>query len=187
MDPLPLVVVSPPSPERERFLAGAPGASLEILDSAEAFLSREGEEWGVLLLGPGLSDPEVLGLLRAQRDRATPWVTLMVEEEDGGHLARPISLGVPLGLAAVVEKAGAPEEKGPILDLFWILRFVARARHDLNNPLTSGLAEVQLLLMDEQPPEVRDSLETIQEQFRRLRDMVAGLGRLRVPRRDPVG
>jgi len=61
---------------------------------------------------------------------------------------------------------------------------VAKARHDLNNPLTSGLAEVQLLLMDDHPPEVQESLETIQEQFRRLRDVVADLSRLRVPKKD---
>jgi signal transduction histidine kinase len=82
----------------------------------------------------------------------------------------------------VATKAADPQKEGPILDLHWILRVVARARHDLNNPLTSGLAEVQLLLMDEHPPEVRESLETIQEQFRRLRDMVAELTVLRVPR-----
>ena len=47
----------------------------------------------------------------------------------------------------------------------------------------AALAEVQLLLMDGHPPEMQESLETTQEQFRRLRDMVADLSRLRVPRR----
>ncbi len=182
MDPLPIVVVAPPSPDREAFVNQAPGGGLRVLDSPGSFDSGEEEVWGVLLLGPGLSPEETLALLRSQIHRSHPWVTLLVEKEGGEFVARPLSLGPAARMGEVLEKAAAPEQKGPILELHWVLRFLARARHDLNNPLTSGLAEVQLLLMDEHPPEVKESLDTIQEQFRRLRDMVAGLGRLRVPR-----
>jgi signal transduction histidine kinase len=107
-----------------------------------------------------------------------------VEEEGGHFLCRPLSLGQWHSLEEVVEMATDAKEKGPVLELHWALRVLSKARHDLNNPLTAGLAEVQLLLMDEHDPEVQESLETIQEQFRRLRDMVADLACLR-PRRDP--
>jgi len=43
----------------------------------------------------------------------------------------------------------------------------------LNNPLTSALAEVQLLLFDVEDAEVRESLEVAQTQLRRMRDMIA--------------
>lgn len=184
MDPLQIFLVAPPGPARDRVLSSAPGARVEILDSAEAYRQREGEGQGILLMGPGLPPGDVLGLLAHEADREIPRVSLLVTGEAGELQARPVSLGGPLGLPRVAEIAGDPEGKGPVLDLHWVLRVVAKARHDLNNPLTSGLAEAQLLLMDEHPPEVRESLETIQEQFRRLRDMVANLSRLRAPRKE---
>jgi signal transduction histidine kinase len=210
METLSVVLLAPPSPLRDRardvVSGAAPALSLEVMDSVEAFLSRENgqeeeepearsgvqaEEGGVLLMGPGLSAEDMLRLLRSQRDRPGSWVTLLLEGEESTGMkpdeaddlrAWPLTLGHPLPPSQVATKAADPQKEGPILDLHWILRVVARARHDLNNPLTSGLAEVQLLLMDEHPPEVRESLETIQEQFRRLRDMVAELTVLRVPR-----
>lgn len=206
METLSVVLLAPPSPLRDRVRdvvsGAAPSLSLEVTDSVEAFLSRETdprgqesdaqqEDGGLLLMGPDLPAEDMLRLLRSQRDRPGSWVTLLLEGEGGTGMkpdeaddlrAWPLTLGHPLPPSQVVAKAADPQKEGPILDLHWVLRIVARARHDLNNPLTSGLAEVQLLLMDEHPPEVRESLETIQEQFRRLRDMVAELTVLRVPR-----
>jgi len=186
MDSLPLILVAPPGPGRDRFLASVPEAPIQTLDSVDAFLAREGEEgqeWGILLMGPGLSPEDVFRLLWSQRELPSPWAPLLVGEEDGVFHARGISLGVPHDLEAVVEMAEHPAEKGPALELHWVLRVVAKARHDLNNPLTAGLAEVQLLLMDEHSPELTESLEIMQEQYRRLRDMVLDMSRLRVPRR----
>jgi signal transduction histidine kinase len=161
-----------------------------VLDSVDAFLAwegEEGEEWGILLMGPGLSPQDVFRLLWSQRDLPTPWASLLVGEEDGAFHARGLSLGPPQGLEAVAEMAADPVEKGPALELHWVLRVVAKARHDLNNPLTAGLAEVQLLLMEEHSPELTESLEIIQDQFRRLRDMVLEMSRLRVPRKTAGG
>jgi hypothetical protein len=185
MDPLQMVLVAPPTPDRERFLASLPALEVEVSDSVDAYLGREGEGGGILLLGPGLPPETVLALLRHETARETPSSPLLVEEEVGRWHARPLSLGPPLAMEKVMAIAGDPDGEGPILDLPWVIRVVSKARHDLNNPLTSGLAEVQLLLMDEHPPEMQESLETIQEQFRRLRDMVAALSRLRLPRKDP--
>ena len=181
MPSLPLILVSPPGPSRDRFLSSFVDRPPELLDSVGAFLSREGEEWGILLIGPGIPAQEVLSLLAHEAGRETPWAAVLVQEEGEAFQLRPISLGHPVTAENVVEAGEDPAEDGPILEIHWVLRVVAEARHDLNNPLTSGLAETQLLLMDEHPPEVKESLEVIQEQFRRLRDMVADLSRLRAP------
>ena len=63
-----------------------------------------------------------------------------------------------------------------------ILSEVARIRHDLNIPLTSALAEVQLLLFDVNDEEVRASLEVMQSQLRRLRDIIASTSHMGPPR-----
>jgi signal transduction histidine kinase len=81
--------------------------------------------------------------------------------------------------------AARPDSVAPVLELGVVLRHVARARHDINNPLTSALAETQLLLMDVDEGELRESLETIQRQIRRIRDLVAELSVLRPPAPSP--
>lgn len=50
---------------------------------------------------------------------------------------------------------------------------LARMRHELNNHLTAALAEVQLLLMDVDTDELRESYEIIQESLRGMRAAVA--------------
>jgi signal transduction histidine kinase len=49
-----------------------------------------------------------------------------------------------------------------------------KLRHDLANPLSAVLAEAQLLLMREPPfdDETQQSLQTIEEQARRMRDLL---------------
>jgi signal transduction histidine kinase len=71
------------------------------------------------------------------------------------------------------------EEEPVLLDLRRTLSRISRARHDINNPLTSGLAEAQLALMDVRDPAVKEALETIEAQFRRIRDLVGGITWLR--------
>jgi signal transduction histidine kinase len=66
-----------------------------------------------------------------------------------------------------------------LLELHRVLLEISRARHDINNPLTSALAETQILLLDVPPGEVRDGLETVQTQLRRIRDLVAATRHLR--------
>jgi signal transduction histidine kinase len=185
MASLPLVVVAPSGPERDKFLSSLLGDPPELIDSVEEFWKREVEDWGIVILGPGLLPEESLAFLARQAHEETPWSALMAWENEGSWSLRPIAMGRPTPLQKIQEVRLDPEKNGPILELHWVLRAVVRARHDLNNPLTSGLAEAQLLLMDHHPPEVKESLETIQEQFRRLRDMVADLSRLRVPKGDP--
>jgi hypothetical protein len=51
----------------------------------------------------------------------------------------------------------------------------------VNNPLTAALAEVQLLRMDHPPgTEEGEALAVVEEQLKRIRDMVAELAAYRV-------
>lgn len=189
MHSLPVFVIAPHGSPLDDFLSTFEGEKPRVMDSWKGV--REGEEadWGILILGPGVPAKEILEILEHQARENPPWVVLLVREEEGRWVLRTLSLGPVLTPGSAMEIAQDPDGKGPILDLHWALRVVARARHDLNNPLTSGLAEAQLLLMDDHPAEVRESLEIIQDQFRRLRDMVADLSRLRPPRPEssPLG
>ncbi len=90
---------------------------------------------------------------------------------------------MPLSSEEVASFAREPEQNpGVLMELQRILADVARIRHDLNNPLTSALAEVQLLLFDVNDEELRESLEVIQSQLRRMRDLVVSTSHMRPPR-----
>jgi len=117
-------------------------------------------------------------------DEGRSWVLLRAEEGSEGHLrVRGLSVGFAEGAGKLPSRL-AWEETGerPVFELHELLRAVSRARHDLNNPLTAGLAETQLLLMDVSHDETREALETIQRQLRRIQAMIRDdLSRLRPP------
>jgi signal transduction histidine kinase len=184
LDSIPIFIVAPSSPARDELMGAAAPAEILPFDSVDSFLGEERAP-GVLLLGPSLPPEETMRLLAWVAEAAADWVPLHVEassSENTGSLLRPLSLGYPVDLGEVVDAASDPEGAGPLLELRWILRLVAKARHDINNPLTAGLAETQLILMDEPEGEILESLEVIENQFRRIKDLVAGLARLRVKR-----
>lgn len=58
-----------------------------------------------------------------------------------------------------------------------IVQLVRRISHDANNPLTAALGHVQLLLEDPAvgDPGVRESLEVVESELRRLVDILRGL------------
>lgn len=62
-----------------------------------------------------------------------------------------------------------------------MVEFVRKVRHDANSPITAALGYVQLLLDEPvaQDAEVKESLEVVEEQLRRLRDIVARLKEVR--------
>lgn len=200
-----MYVVSPPGPERDAVVARL-GAPIEgVFDSVDRFLAEthgeprvEGEahlghaaapggllaaapSTHLVLVGAGVSPEETLKLVRAVAEREDTWVPLVLDGsgEQGHPVARTLSVGFPLVLDELLDRVDEAEK--PILELRTVLRFISRARHDINNPLTSGLAETQLLLMDVEEGEIRESLEVIQDQLRRIRDLVAALSVLKQP------
>ena len=204
-----MYVVSPPGPERDAVVARLGSPVEGVFDSVEAFLTEtradvpedpnraegispdpffppmpphgRGGTTHLVLLGAGVSPDETLQLVRAVAERDDTWVPMVLEmdPEAGGPVARTLSVGFPLVLDELLDRVAAAEK--PILELRSVLRFISRARHDINNPLTSGLAETQLLLMDVEEGEIRESLEVIQDQLRRIRDLVASLSVLKQP------
>lgn len=180
MNRLPVLVVWPPSQERERFLAAAGPEGIEVLNSPQALESRQGEGWGIMLLGPTLSPDEILRILRRERSRADPWATFLLEERDDGEWkVWPLALGPSLSLAALTKAAEAPEDAGPLPDVNWVMRALGRIAHDTNNALTAGLTEIQLLLLESAGAEQLDSLQVVERQLRRIRTLVNELSRLR--------
>lgn len=141
-------------------------------------------EPGVVLLAPEqLSLSELLTLADRLYAGGSGWRFVVVREGDPVDL-QVLSVGHPEELPAVARGLTATEpHPGALMELRHLLREVSRARHDINNPLTSALAEAQLLLMDvEEEGEVREGLEVIQTQLRRIRDLVADTGHIRPPR-----
>ena len=141
---------------------------------------------GILLLDPDVGDGEVDALVDRLAEEDGAWSLFRGGEPDteGGLELRPIPLPGPcaISLADVASRLRQSEDGSPPLELCGVLSFVARARHDINNPLTSALAETQLLLLDAEDPEVRAGLETVEEQLRRIRDLVGRLQALPRPR-----
>lgn len=134
----------------------------------------------VLIVAEDLGAPELLDLLtRVARGRGEWLPATLSRDEAGSPVARPVSLGYAHPLAETMEANGDGEDRPLILEFRRILDRISRARHDLNNPLTSALAETQLLLMDVTDPESREALETVQRQLRRMRDMIQELRPLR--------
>ena len=63
-----------------------------------------------------------------------------------------------------------------------IVQIVRRIRHDANNPITAALGHVQLLLDDPAvtDPEVKESLEVVESELRRLTEILKRLGDIKV-------
>ena len=119
-------------------------------------------------------------LIAAEAPADAPWLPVLVEPGANGEpRARPISLGWPVAPGELARWTQG--EPALVLELRYVLARVARSRHDLNNPLTSAMAETQLAQMDASEPQVRAGLETVQQQLKRMREMIAGLKVLRPP------
>lgn len=131
----------------------------------------------VLLLADSVPAGDALGLLRDLADDRTPWIVALVEDAADGVELRTLSLGWSRSLddiAAWVEGEGdAP------LELRHVVRRVARTRHDINNPLTSALAQTQLLLLEHGEGEVGEDLRDVETQIKRIAELVASTASIR--------
>lgn len=61
-------------------------------------------------------------------------------------------------------------------------RLAARARHEINNPLTGLIGQAQLLLREELSDTARRRVQTIEQLANRIRDTVATLREIQLPR-----
>ena len=110
-----------------------------------------------------------------------PWMPVILERSaDGEPCMRLVSLGWPTPLAELARWA-AGADGAEVLELRHVLALLGRARHDLNNFLTVAMAETQLALMDVVDPGLRAGFESVEEQLRRIRDLVVEMGALRPP------
>lgn len=62
-----------------------------------------------------------------------------------------------------------------------VVELVRRVRHDASNPLTAALGNVQLLLEDPAvtDPAVREALEVVESELRRLAEILKKLNEIR--------
>jgi signal transduction histidine kinase len=177
----PFILAIPPGPLREEVLgalAPAPGLRVEDDWSRALEAELEAESQGGVLVVDGTHAPEETGrLLHCLMQLPGYWSAVLVERDPEGRLKGvPLSPGFPVPLPELARGDGGAG------GLRFVMRSLSRARHDINNPLTSALAEVQLLLLDgESDPGLAESMEIIQEQLRRIRDLVIGLSRFRPP------
>lgn len=149
--------------------------------SCAAFLADGDPQPGLVLVDPTDGLGPVAELARSLRERGEGWVVALLDRDPAPEwTVRPLTVGYRQDLRSFLA-ATRGESDDPVLELTPVLARIARARHDINNPLTSALAETQLLLMDVGDPEVRAGLEAIERQIRRIRNLVAELADLRPP------
>lgn len=179
-----LCLVGPDDAERRDVAERLAGQEVRGFGSVDDVLDGLEDQSTLLIVTRTVPCAKLLDLARLVADGDRDWIVLQVEEKDGEMQFRPVSTGFPVGSDRVAGAVSEEEEDLPVFDLLEVLRRVARVRHDINNPLTAGLAETQLLLMDvEEDDELRESLETIQRQLRRIQGLVERLSHLRRPTR----
>lgn len=173
----PLVVALPAGPLRDRVYSALSGLP-DIQQTGHWSDVVTGEDaHGAVLVDAGMPAEELGRLLQRMAALPGAWTALLVGPDAEGRLVcTPVSPGFPVPLP----EAGKGE--GGVGGQRYMMRALSRARHDINNPLTSALAEVQLLLLDgDSDPELSESLEIVQQQLRRIRDLIIGLSRFRPP------
>ncbi len=174
----PIYVAVPPGALRARCLARLPGAA--AVDPAGGLAALGAEPPGVLLVDPEATGAAALARAAAALQASGGWSVCTLSQTGHGEVeARTLSIGASHSLDDVARFAGCDPRNGDLLDLHGVLCEVARARHDLNNPLTSAMAEVQILLMDAPGEAAEESLLVIQEQLRRMRDRLLDTRHLR--------
>ncbi|MDH5590554.1 MAG: hypothetical protein OEZ65_04470 [Gemmatimonadota bacterium] len=181
--PRPIYLVGAPGPRRDS-LAGDLGGPHIAMDRVQAEALPVGFTPGVVLLDAETLSPEDLLVLGERLGGgAEGWSVAVIGNGD----PRPVR-SLSFGFSRSLSDAGAAlrhprDHHGALLELHGVVADVSVIRHDLNNPLTSALAEVQLLLFDSPTEEVTEAMEILQGQLRRMRDMVAALGHIREPRK----
>ena len=203
-----LYLISPSADTGSTLLARLP-KGVSVFDSAADFMEGHPAGEGVIFLAPDVDRAEVVALLLELGRLPGPWAPVLLREakppstSSGGSgdasagegddmppqgdlfllEAHPLSLGYPEPVDELLARlrSGDLPGRAPLLELRSVLHEVAWARHDINNPLTTAMAETQLLLMDVDEEEARAALEAVERALRTIRDLVGSLSRLRPP------
>lgn len=189
-----ILIVSPSAERRERAEAALAGSAEVIRADSLATALEEISvgRMGIAVIDGDLPENGAADLLSAlgSPGRAILWTAelrpdlvdygafvQLPHDVDDRSLADAALWLLEVARSAERARDGADREG----ELDRILDVVSRARHDMNNPLTAILAEVQLLLMDadQLSEEHRRSLRTVEEQTQRLREMVKTLQALK--------
>ncbi len=196
-----LLVASPgvelsPSERKALDLLAVGGEALD--PSALPDSLPEGGGWLVL---PSKTSPERLGEVVSSLGRiGDPWALLWLEPlegsevEDAGESGEdegqvrirvlPISLGYPEDLDQVSRRLESTGMDSGYLSHRKVLLDLSKVRHDVNNALTSALAETQFMQMDNEPgTELAEGLALVETQLRKIRDLMVELTVLRVSSR----
>ena len=168
-EPRALRLVGRPDGAAGRWDAVLAGAGFEVCQPQEW---AEAESGLALVAVEDLSARELLDFVAARADQ-DGWVVGVLTE--GSSDVRVVSCGPVTSAERLVGWAEDQADADIPLELRSLLKAFSIARHDLNNPLTSALAETQLALMDEPGGEIQEALETVQRQLRRMRDLLKEL------------
>lgn len=183
-DALPIHVVTS-NPERRERVVEALDPLTPTLHEALADVRESVEDPRSVIVvdaEDGIPFGELLSFCREVADQDQEKLVFLAESGSDEITFRPLSVGFPLTPRDVGDALDPDGDNWPPFELHEILRFVARIRHDINNPLTAGMAETQLLLMDlGEEGEVGESLVTIQRQLKRIQGLVQDLAHLRRP------
>ncbi len=147
-----------------------------VVDDIDAFPEPDREPGWVFI---GEADPaSILALVRRLGEAYGPWSPILVSDR-----WLPIGPGWPQRPDDAEERIRQGESQAGFLSFRVAMEDLARVRHDINNPLTAALAEVQLTLLDVEPDtESEESLKVVESQLRRIRDLVQELKHYRIPK-----
>lgn len=161
---------------------GGSGRPVEVTDPA-SFPDPDATP-GWVLIAPDLAPATVLDLLARLANTHGSWSPVLVRSEDGGDPELlPLGLGWPVRSSEAAERIREGGASAGYLSYRLAMADLSRVRHDINNPLTAALAEVQLTMLDADPgSELEESLKVVETQIRRIRDLVQELTRYRTPR-----
>lgn len=180
-----LHVIAPSGRGRARIEAALEPLRPVVHDSVDTFRRDAlGDACAVVVdVDGGVESRALLDLCCEVADERREWIVLLPEDDGaGGVTLRPLSTGFPMDPGSLRAFLDDDQNDTPPLELHHVLRAVARVRHDINNPLTAGMAETQLLLMDVgDDDEARESLETVHRQLERIQNLVKEMRRLRRP------
>ncbi len=142
-----------------------------------AFLSFGGENPLSAFTVPLIQGKKLLGAAFGVKPNETG---IIREDYFLESLAASITLAVVANLGAAPAGEGTEQERIDKARLEAVMETAVTVNHEINNPLTAALGNVQLLLMksDELTPEVRRKLEIVEKSAMQIRDVTQRLLRL---------